>query len=39
MSCPAKPNRKKSDYRTRQTALKHETFAWAASFYPMIPKG
>ena len=38
MSCPAKPNRKKSDYRTRQTALKHETFAWAASFYPDDPE-
>ena len=38
MSCPAKPNRKKSDYRTRHTALKHETFAWAATFYPDNPE-
>ena len=34
MSFSEKPKRKRSDYRTRATALKHESFAWAATFYP-----
>ena len=38
MSYPEKPRRKKLDNRTRQTALKHETFAWAFSFYPDDPE-
>ena len=34
MSFSAKPKRKRADCRTRETALKHESFAWAATFYP-----
>ena len=38
MSFPAKPKRKRDDCRARETALKHESFAWAATFYPGDPE-
>ena len=38
MAPPAGPKRRRADHRTRQTALKHETFAWAATFYPDDPE-
>ena len=38
MSFPTQPKRKRADHRTRQTALKHESFAWAATLYPDDPE-
>ena len=38
MAPVAKPKRKRADHRTRQAALKQESFAWAASLYPDDPE-
>ena len=38
MSFPTQPKRERADHRTRQTALKHESFAWAATLYPDDPE-
>ena len=38
MSCPAKPTKKRTDSRSRQTLVQHESFAWAATFYPDDPE-
>ncbi len=38
MATTAQPKRKRADHRTRQTALKHESFAWAATLYPDDPE-
>ena len=38
MSYPEKPRRKRADHRSRQTLVQHESFAWAATFYPDDPE-
>ena len=38
MSYSEKPKRKRSEHRTRQSAQQHESFAWAATFYPDDPE-
>ena len=38
MAYPEKPKRKRGDSRSRETAVKHESFAWAATLYPNDPE-